>query len=699
VIALINYSITLDRHAGFCFGVDRAVKLCEETADATDSQNVYTYGEIIHNAFTVDKLRKKGVSVIGYEDIDTLTPDDTVIIRSHGVPNDIFTKITEKGAKIIDGTCPFVKKIHNIVSEYSQNGYDIVVFGDKNHAEIIGIVGNCQNTPHIYADITELLDKTDNFKYFFQKKLAFIAQTTYNIIDWENAHSEIIAHINDFCDCKVFNTICDATSKRQQGAIKLSRSCDITVVVGDKNSSNTRKLYDICAREGKDTILTDGINLTEFRRRAASGVSLCLTRQNNTPGKTLTVGITAGASAPREVIEEVYKTMDDTINGMTTEGMADESFEALLNENLNRRVHKGNRVTGIVTGFHINEVTVDLGTKQAGFVPLEEFAELPDEDPKKSVKIGDEVELVVTQVNDAEGWVTLSKSKADAKGGYELLYKALETGEILDAVVTEVVKGGVVVTIKGVRVFVPASHSGIRTPRSESSPTDNENALKVLFKKPVRVKIIEVDEKRGKAVGSIREANSSDRGASKEKFWDAAEIGKKYTGVVRSLTNYGAFVDLGGVDGMVHLSELSWDKVSHPSQIVKVGDSIDVVIKDLDREKNRVSLSYKDPTGDPFTKFLENYEVGMDIPVKIVSVAAFGAFAQIIPGVDGLIHISQLADSHVANAAAVVKKDDEVTARITEIDTERRRISLSIRVLTEGVAEPDAPYEIPEETE
>jgi 4-hydroxy-3-methylbut-2-enyl diphosphate reductase len=495
VIALINYSITIDEHAGFCFGVDRAVKLCEEAA--ASFQNVHTYGEIIHNTFTVEKLRQKGVRVIEYDDIDNLTADDTVIIRSHGVPNEIFTKISSGGAAIIDGTCPFVKKIHNIVSEYSQKGYEIVIFGDKDHAEIIGIVGNCQNTPYIFADITELLDKTDNFKYFFKKKLAFIAQTTYNIIDWDNAHSEIIAHTEDFDDLKIFNTVCDATLKRQQGAKRLWQSADITVVVGDNRSSNTRKLYDICSREGKAAIMTDGVCLTEFRRRVIGEVSRCLTRQNNTPGKTLTVGITAGASAPREVIEEVYKTMDETIKGMTTEEMTDESFEALLNENLNRRVHKGNRVTGIVTGFHINEVTVDIGTKQAGFVPLEEFAELPDEDPKKSVKIGDEVELVVTQVNDAEGWVTLSKSKADAKGGYELLYKALDTGEVLDAIVTEVVKGGVVVTIKGVRVFVPASHTGIRTPRTETPSTDSENALKVLFKKPVRVKIIEVDEKRG----------------------------------------------------------------------------------------------------------------------------------------------------------------------------------------------------------
>ncbi|MDR0974913.1 MAG: 4-hydroxy-3-methylbut-2-enyl diphosphate reductase [Ruminococcus sp.] len=700
----MKYKIIVDKYAGFCFGVSRAIALAESCLSETNHGSIYTYGNIIHNARVVNSLREKGVISIEHEDFTKLTSSDTVVIRSHGVPAEIFRELSEIGVNIVDGTCPFVKKIHNIVSEYSSLGYEIIIFGDKRHAEIIGIVGNCQNTSHIYADFNEFLDKTDNFKYFFQKKLAFISQTTYNIIDWEETTSKINAHSSDFTDLKVFNTICDATKNRQNGAKKLSEICDITVVVGDNSSSNTRKLYDICAGNSPGSAyITDGFDLTNFRRRASELISV-LSRQPDTPGKTLTVGITAGASAPREVIEEVIKAMDDSIKDVmqgtevqkteevqdtgAADNTADESFESMLNASLNRRVHKGNRVEGIITGFHNNEVTVDIGTKQTGFVPLEDFAEIPDEDPKNSVKIGSSVELIVTQVNDAEGWVTLSKSKADARSGYERLEKALNNDEILDAVITGVVKGGVVATIKGVRVFIPASHSGIRTAKGDENA---ENALNALFKQNVRIKIIELDEKRNKAVGSIREAMNAERGAAKDKFWESAEVGKTYTGVVRSTTAYGAFVDLGGVDGMIHLSELSWDKVTHPSQVVKVGDSVDVTIKALDREKNRVSLSYKDPNGDPFTNFTANYEVGMDVPVKVVSIASFGAFAEIIPGVDGLIHVSQFSGN-------ALKKDDEVTARITEIDADRKRISLSLRAIDVPVDE-NVPYVIPEETE
>ncbi|MDR0987200.1 MAG: 4-hydroxy-3-methylbut-2-enyl diphosphate reductase [Ruminococcus sp.] len=697
----MNYKIIVDKYAGFCFGVARAVSLVETAVmeNADKPGKIYTFGDIIHNARVVEDLREKGVNTIEYEDFAKLTPADTVIIRSHGVPARIFSELREIGVKIVDGTCPFVKKIHNIVSEYSRNDYEIIIFGDENHAEIIGIVGNCQNTPHIYADFKDFLDKSDNFKYFFQKKLAFIAQTTYNIIDWENGAAKIKARSSDFSDLKIFDTVCDATIKRQHGAKKLSELSDIIIVVGDNSSSNTRKLFDICNTDKKCAYITDGKDLTDLRRRVGGAVSQKL-RQPNTLGKTLTVGITAGASAPRKVIEEVYKTMDDSIKDAilqdgvqdSTEGQ-EESFESMLNSNLNRRVHKGNRVVGVITGFHNNEVTVDIGTKQTGFVPLEEFSEIPDEDPKQNAKVGEEVELIVTQVNDAEGWVTLSKSKADARSGYDALQKAFNNDEVLDAVITEVVKGGVVAGVKGVRVFIPASHSGIRTSRTDENA---DKALDVLYKKPVKIKIIEVDEKRNKAVGSIREAMNFERTAAKDRFWSDAEVGKTYTGTIRSITNYGAFVDLGGVDGMIHLSELSWDKVTHPSQVVKVGDSVDVTIKALDREKNRISLSYKDPNGDPFASFLANFEVGMDIPVKVASTAAFGAFAEIIPGVDGLIHISQIS----SDKGVTLKKDDEVTARITEIDADRKRISLSIRAISEDApADENVPYVIPEETE
>jgi 4-hydroxy-3-methylbut-2-enyl diphosphate reductase len=722
----MKYRITIDKNAGFCFGVDRAVKMVydaawennggnpgnlygnasggnanggnangenangENTSGGSANSgksgnanpgNVYTYGEIIHNAHVVLKFADMGVRVIGREDFGYLSEKDTVVIRSHGVSAADFCALEKTGAKIADGTCPFVTKIHNIVREKSSEGYTVVIFGDKNHDEIKGIVGNCQNIPLVYDDYSAFFTDSRTNPDFFQKKLAFLSQTTYNILEWECIINRIQ---EEFPTSEIFNTVCHATSERQASAKELAVVSDIIVTVGDRKSSNTRKLFEICSRFGRESLFCDGFLGAESKAQAADAVKTAQSRNRSTPGKTLTVGITAGASTPCEVIEEVKIFMEDIIKGAQpateTELNENMSFEELLDATMGRRVHKGSRVTGIITGFHNNEVTVDIGTKHTGFVPLEEFSDIPDEDPRTKVAIGSEVELVVTQVNDAEGWVALSKSKADAKSGFDRLAKAKENDEIIDAVVTEIVNGGVVTSVKGARVFIPASHSGVRTSRTEDKPGGD---LSVLYKKTVKIKLIEVDEKRNKAVGSIREALAKERSAAKDTFWASAEVGKTYEGEVRSLTSYGAFVDLGGVDGMVHLSELSWDKVTHPSQVVKVGQKITVYIKALDPEKNRISLGYKNPSEDPYTKFTEEYSVGMDIPVKIVSIASFGAFAQIIPGVDGLIHISQVSNNRVTNAGDVLKKDDEVTARITEIDLDKKRISLSIRAILE----------------
>jgi 4-hydroxy-3-methylbut-2-enyl diphosphate reductase len=651
--------------------------MVEDSIAENKTGRVFTYGEIIHNSRVVENFAKQGAAVITETDIKNLTPADTVVIRTHGIPAGIYKKLAATGAKIADGTCPYVKKIHDIAREKSAEGFQIVIFGDSLHDEIKGIVGNCQNTPLVCADYSAFLTNSSEIPNFFRKKLAFLFQTTYNILEWDSIVSRLHEDFTTTRSDNVYNTICSATVKRQEGAKTLSRSSDIVIVVGDETSSNTRKLQSICETGGCKTILTDGHSMTDFKKQAAAAVETVIDRQSETHGKTLTVGLTAGASAPREVIEEVKKAMEETVTNGLTESM---SFEELLDASMGRRVHKGSRVTGIITGFHNNEVTVDIGTKHTGFVPVEEFSDLPDEDPREKAKVGDEVELIVTQVNDAEGWVSLSKSKADAKSGFDRLLKAQENNEILDAVVTEIVNGGVVTSVKGARVFIPASHSGIRTARTEEKPSGD---LSSLYKKTVRIKLIEVDEKRNKAVGSIREALAEERAAAKDAFWETAEVGKTYEGEVRSLTSYGAFVDLGGVDGMIHLSELSWDKVTHPSQVVKVGQKITVYIKALDKEKNRISLGYKNPGEDPYTKFAEEYKVGMDVPVKIVSIAAFGAFAQIIPGVDGLIHISQISSNRVNNAAEVLKKDDEVTARITDIDFDKKRISLSIRAIEE----------------
>lgn len=338
-----------------------------------------------------------------------------------------------------------------------------------------------------------------------------------------------------------------------------------------------------------------------------------------------------------------------------------------------KSTYNGEKVTGVVTGIEPNMISVDIGTKHAGYVPVNELTDDPTAKPEDIVSKGDELELLVVRVNDVEGTVMLSKKRLDAQAGFEKVMSAVDTDEILDGIVTEVIKGGVLALTNGVKVFIPASQATM----SRAEP------LEALLRKPVKFKILEVNRQRRRAVGSIRAILREQRKELEEKFWSEVEVGKKYTGTVKSLTDYGAFVDLGGVDGMVHISELSWGKVKHPSQVVKVGDEIEVYVKDIDTEKKKISLGYKKDEDNPWSILEKNYSVGQVVDVKIVSLTAFGAFAEIIPGIDGLIHISQISLERVGKPADVLSVGQHVEVKITELDFERRRISLSIRALLE----------------
>ncbi|MDR0947808.1 MAG: bifunctional 4-hydroxy-3-methylbut-2-enyl diphosphate reductase/30S ribosomal protein S1 [Ruminococcus sp.] len=676
-----NYKITVSEHAGFCFGVERAVRLVYDSIIA--GKNVFTLGEIIHNNTVTDDLNARGVKIIKAADIDDLPPDSFVIIRSHGIPKETEQKLTEKGINYRDGTCPFVKHIHKIVADYSQNGYDVFLFGDRLHDEVIGISSFCENSLKICSDLDDFLNNFNEIERNREKKLAFVAQTTYNIIDWEKCTEWIRKNLPE---AEIFNTVCSATTERQAAAIKLAAKSDVMIAVGSEKSSNSRKLGLLCQSQCQNTFfIENALGLKRFSSQLKDIFFKHAEIQTN--GVPLKIGITAGASVPCKIIEEVKITMSEILQNNIED---DESFEALLNATSTRKVYKGGRVKGIVTGVHNNEVTVDIGTKHTGYVDYDEFFDdVPAESDEEPVKVGNEFDFVVVQVNDSDGTVTLSKRRADAKTGMDKLIKAKDEDETLDGVVNSVVKGGVIVMSKGARVFIPASQSGVR----------QGGKLEDLIKKSVKFKLIEVSEEKNKAVGSIRAASSADRDGKREKFWETVAIGKKYTGEVRSITNYGAFVDLGGIDGMVHLSELSWSRITHPSQIVKVGDTLEVYIKELDREKNRVSLGYKDPDSDPYVKFAAEYKVGQDVPVKIVSITPFGAFAQIVPGVDGLVHISQISDKRVTNVGEFLKKDDIADARITEIDLDKKRISLSIKAILEDTGADEAAEEAAEVVE
>ena len=637
--------IKVAKSAGFCFGVDRAVKLVYGELEK-GNKSVATLGPIIHNADVVNDLTDKGVRIA--DSVDDLKEGEKAVIRSHGVGKKIYEGLDQKGNSYIDATCPFVARIHKIVREKTEEGYFILIAGDKDHPEVQGIVGHCDENYYVFKDEDQLKSFfSKNYKNL-EKKLAIVAQTTYNILIWGECLKVIP---QDDENILVFDTICNATSQRQSDAALLSKEVDVMIVVGGKNSSNTIKLYNVCSENCPSYHIENADELYSLNLKNAEKI-----------------GITAGASTPAYIIKEVQNTMAEILED-------DINFEEALEQSF-KKVHTGERVKGYIAAVNNSEAIVDIGTKHTGYVPLSELTDDQTKKPSDIVSVGEEVDLIVTKINDQEGIVTLSKKKVDELVGFDNISKAKEEDAVLDGVVLNVVKGGILVSVDGVRVFVPASQTGL----------GRDKNLDELLKQKVQIKIIEVNESRRRAVGSIKAVAKAQREAAKAAFWETAEIGKVYKGEVKSLTNYGAFVDLGGIDGMVHISELSWGRIKHPSQVVKVGDILEVYIKELDKESGRISLGFKKAEDNPWVKFQNNYNVGDVVKATIVSITPFGAFAQIIEGVDGLIHISQIADKRVDNVNDVLSVGQEVDVKITEIDLDKKRISISIRALLDDAA-------------
>lgn len=646
--------VTVAKSAGFCFGVDRAVKMVY--GELEKGTRVATLGPIIHNQDVVDDMTAKGARIIS--SVDELEEGETVVIRSHGVDREVYRQIEAKGNRMLDATCPFVSRIHHIVSEKTKEGYFILIAGDKDHPEVQGIVGHCDQNYLVFKDNIELSDFFENSYKKFGKKLAFVEQTTYNIIVWEKCLNVIPKNDPDIF---IADTICSATDARQSDAAELAKSSDIMIVVGGRHSSNTVKLYEVCSRYCKTYHIENSDELHSLNLPDAERI-----------------GITAGASTPAYIIKEVQTKMTENEN-LTANMDEDIDFAQALDESF-KKIHTGEKVKGTVVAVNNTEAIVDLGTKHTGYVALDDLTDDSTKKPGDIVSVGDEIDLIVIKVNDAEGTVALSKRKVDEQAGYENILKAKEEGTVLEGVVQHVVNKGVTLTVQGVRVFIPASLTGL--PRGAE--------LEQLLKQKVEFIVIEVTEGRKRAVGSIKAVQNAKKAEAQAKFWETAKVGDVFTGKVKSLTSFGAFVDLGGIDGMVHISELSWKRIKHPSEVVSVGDTLEVYIKDLDREANRISLGFKKAEDNPWEIFKANYKVGDVVKATIVSITNFGAFAQIIDGVDGLIHISQIADRKVENVKDVLSVGDVVDVKIIDIDTESKRISISIRALLEDQADDDA---------
>lgn len=653
--------VTVAKTAGFCFGVRRAVdtvyRQLEESC-RTESPKLYTLGEIIHNPQVVEELNDLGaVAVEQLPELLTLeqTEKVPVIIRSHGVPHSVYEAFEQNGIPYVDATCPYVRQIQKIVADQPQDTL-VLVAGDAKHPEVKGIIGHCNATFVTFESAEELQKITENSPNLAKMNSGMVAQTTFNTSEWQKC---VETAKKLYTKPKIFDTICKATLMRQTEAAHLAEVSDIMIVIGGRHSSNTRKLSDICSRYCKTIWVETAQELLNGQADVVCQIAA---------GSR--VGVTAGASTPVRIIKEVQKTMSEILKEeeMSFEEMLDQSFKS---------TYTGEKVKAVVTSVAPNEITVDIGTKHTGYVPLAELTSDPSLKPEDIVKKGDEIELVVLRVNDVEGTVMLSKKRLDAQAGFEKVMAAAGTGEVLSGTVTDVVKGGVLAITEGVKVFIPASLSGV----SKNEP------LEQLLKQKVDFVIREVNEKRHRAVGSIKDVLKEQKKALEEKFWGEVEVGKRYQGVVKSLTSYGAFVDLGGVDGMVHISELSWLRIKHPSDVVKVGDVLDVYVKDIDTENKKISLGYKKTEDNPWEVLKRDYEIGSVVTAKVVSMTAFGAFAQIIPGVDGLIHISQISNERINKPQDVLTIGQEVQVQITDIDFDKKRVSLSMKALLDDSAE------------
>ena len=717
-----NVKITLAKTAGFCFGVARAIRYCEDLAQQKIA--AVTLGPIIHNPQIVQELERRGIKQV--EGLSNLPKDTVVVIRSHGVEPEVYETIEKLNLRCIDASCKDVLKIHDIVKKAALEGRIVLIVGDDNHPEVVGTSGYAAGKCYVFDNEGRLLEEI--FPKTGDVPAIIVAQTTFNLLQYQE-YVEVAKTL--YTDIEVYDTICNAMLKRQHEAALLSKENEVCIIIGGRLSSNSKKLYELCRESTKSYLIEtkDELNASMFQ-----GVRK--------------IAVTAGASTPTVVIEEVLSRMDELIreNGDTTNeleieeeferseveeivteegneieiqedqqpeqsllelpeektelntqseseqetdlaideegekteaGEEEFSFETAL-EGSYRPLRRNQRVSGVVTQIRPNEIVVDIGSKQTGIIPLEELSNNPSAKPEEIVTIGEKVNLIVIKTNDVEGITTLSKKKLDSSEGLDFVTKAFEEGTVLEAYVIDLVNKGLIAIVKNIRVFVPASLATLR-------PGMNYDDL---LRTNVRLKILEVDPSKRRVIGSIKAVLNEERNRIREAFWAEIAPDKEYTGVIKSLTDYGAFVDLGGVDGMVHVSELSWKRIRRPSDVVSVGQEITVYVKSVDYEKHRISLGFKKEEDNPWHLFESKYSIGDIFDVTIVSLTPFGAFARITDDIDGLIHVSEISSEHIANASDVLSVGDVVSVKLMSTDNEKRRVSLSMRYEGAPIIEP-----------
>ncbi len=639
--------ILLAKSAGFCFGVQRAVDTAYEHAD---EENLYTYGQIIHNEEVVGDLEKHGIKVIENDDELGLVRNSKVIIRSHGAEKRVYDILKKNNNEIIDATCPFVKKIHNIVMDECEKGHTIVIVGDRKHPEVKGIMGWCTSTPVVIGSEEEAESFvrsciTGDLKT--SEDISIVSQTTFNYRKFNNV-VDIIR--NKLYNVTAYKTICNATSVRQREAQEIASKVDAMIVIGGRNSSNTQKLYEISKKECENTYyiqtLVD-LDLTTFESVSR-------------------VGITAGASTPNKIIKEVHGRMDEM------------NFAELLENDESRgSIKTGEIVEGRVIDVKPDEIIVDISYKSDGVIPRNEYTNTPNTDLTELVHVGDAITAKVVKTNDGEGSVLLSYKRVAAEKANEKLEAALESGEILTGKVVQVVSGGLNVMYDETRVFIPASLV---------SDTYEKNLDKYMDQ-DVEFVLTEYQPKKRRIIGNRKQIIAARKAEAAKELFDRIEVGMTVEGVVKNVTSFGAFIDLGGADGLLHISEMSWGRVEDPKSVLKVGDKVKAFIKNIDGEKIALSLKFDDT--NPWLNADEKYAPGTVVTGKVARMADFGAFIELEPGVDALLHVSQISYEHVNKPEDVYKVGDVVEAEVVECNAADKKISLSVKSLLPVPSESD----------
>ena len=654
--------VIVGKYAGFCHGVSRALKIIDDNLgkqrSAAKPSSLCTYGAIINNKEVTSALEARGVRIV--ESIDDIASDgsETAVIRSHGVAPEILAQLDARGISYIDATCPDVKKIHDLVKKACEVGNTVIIIGNPRHPEIVGIVGYAGGNAHIISDIGQ----ATAFEPVSGVSYSLVVQTTFDNKKFDKIAETLSEKIDDLY---INNSICPSMYRRQLEADELSKSCDIMIVIGDRTSSNTNKLYEICTKNCKNTYLIE------------TKEELML----NIPRQDVKIGIVAGASTPPATIKEAVLLMNSLDNTQLTEQTLDlspevqsevqsegQSFEEMLNKTF-VSLHTGDVVTGTVISISNGEVSVSLGYKSDGIIPRDEFSSNPADDPAKLLKPGDEIEVFVVRVNDGDGNVMLSKKKLDSQKSLLALEQAYESKTPVIGKVAEIVKGGIIALVDGIRVFVPKSQVSSRFIKDDKLPQ--------MVGQEFNYEILEFDRGRKRIVGGRRALAAREENEARDRIFDRLEVGSQVDGVVSRITNFGAFIDLGGIDGLLHISQLSWGRVKKVSDVLSEGDHVRVVVLSANREKGKISLSLKDIKEDPWKTIDQKYEIGQFVTGRVVRMAPFGAFIELEEGIDGLVHVSQISDKHVAKPEDALTLGEEITLKVINIDKEKSKISLS----------------------